>query len=203
MDIRQQLDETVASHNLNNHPYYEAWRAGELPVSALKTYAEEYGCLVREMPGGWQTLRIQEIVQEELDHKLMWDDFARCLETSVDRQPRIAGTARLVETTSRLFSERLTALGALYAFEVQQPETAASKLKGLQQFYPGLNADLYTEYFEVHSVNHHESEVLLALIEGLSETELETVHKACKEMCLALWDSLTGLMEDCKPMAGA
>src|SRR5690606_3479727 len=142
--------------NLNTHPFYESWRAGTLPVETLRYYAEEYGQLVRLMPSGWSTLDSPALVREEEDHSIMWGKFAACLSTEVPRSAQLPETKEMVEPVTRLFSNPVTALGALYAFEVQQPETATSKLEGLKEFYPQLDAKLYTEYFDVHSRNHHE-----------------------------------------------
>jgi pyrroloquinoline-quinone synthase len=193
MELKQQLDAIVARHNLNTHPFYESWRAGTLPVETLKWYAEEYGQLVRLMPFGWSTLDSPALVQEEEDHSVMWDRFAQCVGTQVGDGARLAETKQLVETVTRLFSQPATALGALYAFEVQQPETATSKLEGLKQFYPQLDPALYTEYFDVHSRNHHESAEVLELMAQRGPAEQSTYTAACEEMCQALWNALSGI----------
>jgi pyrroloquinoline-quinone synthase len=101
----------------------------------------------------------------------------------------------MVDTVTRLFSQPATALGALYAFEVQQPATASSKLAGLREFYPQLDPALYTEYFDVHSRNHHESAEVLELMAGRDVAEHPQYLAACEEMCSALWDALTGIHE--------
>ena len=57
------------------------------------------------------------------------------------------GTRQLVMTARELFTDYATALGALYAFEAQQPSTAASKLEGLERHYQlPDNARTYFEY---------------------------------------------------------
>ena len=70
----------------------------------------------------------------------MWADFASGLNTIV-AEAQIFEVKALVELTRELFSQPTTALGALYAFEAQQPATAKSKLEGLRTFYnldPGV-----------------------------------------------------------------
>ena len=50
----------------------------------------------------------------------MWADFADGLDTVVS-EAQIPQVKTLLETADELFSEPATALGALYAFEAQQP----------------------------------------------------------------------------------
>ncbi len=196
MNLKQKFDAIVDEWNLNKHPFYESWRAGTLPVETLRSYAEEYGQLVRLMPGGWSTLSSPELVQEEEEHSVMWDDFATCLDTSVPADADLQETREMVAEVSTLFSAPATAIGALYAFEVQQPATATSKLEGLKEFYPQLNEELYSEYFKVHAVNHHESEAVLALAEQLDEAGQAEAVVACERMCKVLWNALTGIHGD-------
>lgn len=193
MNLKQQFDAIVEEWNLNKHPFYESWRAGTLPVETLRCYAEEYGQLVRLMPSGWSTLASPELVQEEEEHSVMWDDFARCLDTEVPGAAAITETKEMVGNVTELFSRPASAIGALYAFEVQQPETATSKLDGLKEHYPQLNEELYSEYFKVHAVNHHESEAVLALAEQLDEAGQAEAVAACERMCKTLWNALTGI----------
>ncbi len=86
------------------------------------------------------------------------------------------------------FAQPATAIGALYAFEVQQPKTAQSKLLGLQTHYPHLYAD--KTYFEVHSHNEHEAAKLLALFDGLSADDQRMAVDACESMSQAIWQTL-------------
>ena len=192
MDIKHRLDETIANWNLLETQFYQAWSDGTLPQEALRTYAGEYGALISLMPGGWETLADYEIAQEEREHLELWNDFAQGLGAKAG-QAQIAQVRKLVETAQRLFSVPNTALGALYAFESQQPATAQSKLEGLISFY---NLPQTVEpYFEVHSHNQHESEKLLSRIELLSLDEQEEALDACKTMSVALWDALDGIYE--------
>ena len=192
MNIKHRLDETISNWNLLENPFYQAWSAGTLPREALRLYASEYGALISLMPSGWETLADHGIAQEEREHLELWNDFAHSLGTEV-RHARIPQVKRLVTTAQRLFSDPTTALGALYAFESQQPATAQSKLDGLKSFY---NLPRTVEpYFEIHSHNEHESENLLARIKSLSPEEQEDVLAACETMSVALWDALNGIYE--------
>ena len=190
MDIKQDLDSTISNYSLLNHPFYQAWSAGELPVDALKCYAREYGAFISTLPKGWETLNDPETAEEETEHIDMWSDFADGLNTEVS-EAEVPQVNTLLETAEKLFSDGETALGALYAFEAQQPETAKSKLAGLKAFYQ--LPEKVEPYFETHSHNEHEAEKLLARIVELSPDAQETVVHACEQMSSALWDALTGI----------
>ena len=190
MDFKQTLDSKIADYNLLNHPFYQAWSAGELPVEALRSYAREYGAFISMMPEGWETLNDAEIAEEETEHIDLWADFAAGLDTTVT-EAQIPQVKALMETADELFSEPATALGALYAFEVQQPATAQSKLAGLKAFYQLPKS--VEPYFETHSHNEHEAEKLLEYIGALPSDSYPTVVQACEKMSAALWDALTGI----------
>ena len=126
MDFKQTLDNKIADYNLLNHPFYQAWSAGELPVEVLRTYASEYGAFIATIPNGWKTIDDAEIAAEETEHIDMWADFANGLDTVVS-EAKTPQVKTLLQTADELFSEPATALGALYAFEAQQPATAQSE----------------------------------------------------------------------------
>ena len=190
MDYKQALDSKISKYNLLKHPFYQAWSAGELPVEALKCYAREYGAFISTLPKGWETLNDAETAEEETEHIEMWEDFADGLDTEIS-DAQIPEVKTLLNTAENLFSNKETALGALYAFEAQQPETAKSKLSGLKTFYQ--LPEKVEPYFETHSHNEHEAEKILERIGALSLDAQDTVIQACDQMSSALWDALTGI----------
>ena len=190
MDIKQALDSKISRYNLLEHPFYQAWSAGELAVDALKCYAREYGAFISTLPKGWETLNDAETAEEETEHIEMWQDFAEGLDTEIS-DAQIPQVKALLDTADNLFSNSNTALGALYAFEVQQPETAKSKLTGLKEFYQ--LPEKVEPYFVTHSHNEHEAEKLLDRIGALPADSHEVVVEACEQMSRALWDALTGI----------
>ena len=190
MNFKQALDSKIADYNLLKHPFYQAWSAGELSVEALRSYAREYGAFISTVPEGWEALNEIETAEEETEHIDLWADFAAGLDTTVD-EAQIPQVKALMRTAHELFSERTTALGALYAFEVQQPATAQSKLTGLKMFYQLPKS--VEPYFETHSHNEHETEKLLEHIGTLPLDSHATVVQACETMSSALWDALTGI----------
>lgn len=192
MNLNDALLARIDKWKLLKHPFYQAWVAGQLPLPALQSYAQEYGAFISLMPLGWQTLEDAETVEEEQEHIELWQDFAKAFDTKIG-DAKLPAIVSLSTTTRKLFDNKVTAMGALFAFEVQQPETASSKLEGLREFYDvPIEAE---KYFIEHAKNHHESEKLLALIEGLSEKKQAQALAACEEMSQALWDALTDIHE--------
>ncbi|MGA9531796.1 MAG: iron-containing redox enzyme family protein [Anaerolineales bacterium] len=192
MEMKDRLDTIVQRWNLLEHPFYRAWRAGQLPLESLQSYASEYGSLVRALPVGWGTVGADETVREEWEHVKLWDSFASALDTSVG-EPVNPQTIELVGACDRLFAEPDTALGALYAFEAQQPETSASKLQGLRLHYK-LSAASET-YFDAHIGETRETQDLLSRLNILGEEGQERALAACESMCLHLWNALEGLIQ--------
>jgi len=190
MTTKQRLDATLEKWDLLKHPFYQAWSAGTLPVEALKVYASEYGAFINTLADGWMTLDDAETAHEEEEHAELWEQFANALETKISK-PEITQTKELVTVSKNLFASPATTLGAMYAFEAQQPATAKSKLEGLKTHY-SLPAEV-EPYFEVHSANWHESEKILASVEKLSPEEQTQVEQACEKMAEALWNTLTGI----------
>jgi len=193
MTTKKRLDSILEKWDLLKHPFYQAWSEGTLPVEALKVYAAEYGAFINILEEGWNTLDDTETAQEEKEHAELWEQFAVALETKIN-QPKITQTAELINTANKLFTSPATTLGAMYAFEAQQPETAKSKLEGLKAHY---SLPVIVEpYFEVHSANWHESKKILSALEKLSSDEQDQAYDACEKMAGALWNALTGIHEE-------
>ena len=192
MSTKQRLDSIVEKWDLLKHPFYQAWSAGTLPVEALKVYASEYGAFINTLANGWNALDDAKTAHEEEEHAKLWEQFAAALETKV-AAPKIPQTVHLVTTAKELFHSPASTLGAMYAFEVQQPTTAKSKLDGLKNHY-SLPSGV-EPYFEVHSTNWHEAEKILGAIEKLSPKEQAQVEEACEKMAESLWNALTGIHE--------
>ena len=185
-------DAHVARRSLLQHPFYLAWSDGTLPVSALKEYAHDYGAFIRTVGQGWETVGEAHVAGVEEGHAQVWETtFAAGLDTTVGA-PRTAEAAALVDAARELFADRPTALGALYAFESQQPYTAQSKLAGLREHYQQLPA-CCGEYFRLHEDDFDEPALLAAQMNALSIDEQERAVAACERMAQSLHSALTGL----------
>ena len=110
----------------------------------------------------------------------------------------IPEVASLVETARELFADRVTALGALYAFESQQPYTAQSKLKGLREHYSTL-PECCGEYFRLHTDDFDEPALLAGHMNALPAADAERAVAACPRMSAALHDALTGIHTPHRP----
>ena len=188
--MKQNLDTVLEKWNLLKHPFYQAWSAGALPVDALQVYAREYGNFIATLPRGWETLNDAETAAEEREHAEMWTDFTAAL-GSFTADASLPATSNLVAASRTLFAARASALGAMYAFEAQQPATAQSKLDGLKTHYKLPQG--VEPYFEVHAQNQHESEKILRMLESLPAAEQAEALAACEQMAASLWDALTGI----------
>lgn len=201
MNTQGRLEQAIGTFRLSDSRFYEAWSCGELPIKGLKLYGEEYGALVRLLPLGWEVQGDTETAHEEEEHIELWEKFCKGLETEICK-PAIKEVETLVDTTKKLFSDRVSALGALYAFESQQPETAQSKLDGLRRHYENLPVGDVEPYFEAHSHNHHEAEKILNRLSELSEDDLKKAVDSCGQMAKALFQALDGIYDSSvKPVA--
>lgn len=194
MTIKAQLDQILEKWDLLKHPFYQAWSAGTLPMEALRLYAQEYGAFINTLPRGWESVDDASTAREEREHATFWDDFTAAI-GGVGGEPSLIQTEKLARDAAQLLATPVSALGALYAFEAQQPATAASKLEGLKAHYQVPEAA--AKYFELHSTNGEESAKILAQIQGLPPALQEQALLACEQMAESLWTALTGIYKTC------
>ncbi len=187
-------DDHIRLRSLLEHSFYVAWSDGTLPVAALKDYARDYGSFIRTVGDGWASIGEPHIAGIEAGHAEVWGNtFAAGLDTSVADVPHTPEAVELARAAQELFgANRAISLGALYAFEAQQPLTAQSKLTGLQTHYKDL-PDCCGEYFRLHCDDHDEPIFLAGQINALPTSDRESAVAACARMTRALHDALTGL----------
>lgn len=190
--LAERCDAQIARHLLLNHPFYVAWSAGTLPVDALRDYAGDYGAFIRTIGEGWSAVGEPAIARIEEGHARVWaETFAAPLGARVAEAPEGAVGA-LVSTARTLFAERTSALGALYAFEAQQPATARSKREGLATHYADLPAGL-GRYFQMHEDDEEEPALLARALDALAPGEAAAAEAACARMSRALYEALTAI----------
>ena len=151
---------------LLDHAFYRAWMKGEVSPQTLGAYHRSYDELVRRIPLYWQ--RVVEsfqpdfpgehpVVSDERRHVRLWEEWGRSL-------PFANGFPRLTPLFDSLDAMTPSELlGALQAFEVQQPEVARTKKEGLLRHY-GVPQDRLS-YFD----EHQEEEAHIAFGKHLSE----------------------------------
>jgi pyrroloquinoline-quinone synthase len=179
-------------YNLLQHPFYLAWNEGKLTKEQMAVYAAEYGSFIQLISEGWQAAGEHAIAKEEEEHYLLWKNFAGSLETK-NMGSTISQVNELVNSVGNSFGSYASALGALYAFEAQQPATASSKLEGLKKHYSSWQAD--ETYFTIHQADFEEPALLEEKINSLSKEDKLVAALACEETCSLLWNALTGIME--------
>ncbi len=190
MDTKKEFDGAINKWNLLKSPFYAAWSSGTLSVEDLRTYTSEYGAFISMLPMAWKTLDDKETEHEEEEHHELWEKFGKSI-GAIMSSLKLPNTLNLVSKAKELFADKASSIGALYAFEAQQPATAQSKLKGLREHYSSLNAD--EEYFKIHSHNEHEAEKLLKMSEKLSADDKKVAVSACSAMSELLRKALDGM----------
>jgi len=212
IELLAKIDAAIAERHLLKHPFYQDWQTGKLTREALQLYAAQYYRHVEAFPKHLRVLAartegpIREVVMENLEeeenlsrpHPKLWRDFAAGVGVSEDditSCPALPGAQAVVEKFREIVGDRTVAeaVAALYAYESQVPEIAATKIEGLKKFY-GLNSKEGLAYFEVHEEAdkaHREAwrHWLLEHAEGSEEEILATT----KEALDSLWGLLTAV----------
>lgn len=209
-----QLDELIARRSILQHPFYQAWTAGELSQEQLAVYAHQYYPHVEAFPEYLRTAidgaRDEVIRAELLDnlreeesepraHPEIWLSFAEGLgenALTVKTAEATSATRATVEAFRTLCTEStVSAVTALYCYESQQPEVAHTKAEGLCSFY-GIDDPATLEYFTVHQeadVRHRagEREAIARCLEaGATEDQ---VLSAAERALDAYWNLLDGV----------
>ncbi len=189
----EELDEIVAHWDLNQHPFYQAWRAGTLPVDRLAAYAAEWAPFIGILDRGWERIGEPAYAAEEREHDEMWTRFRAALGREAAGPMRLPQSQTLTAVGENAFAAVPEALGALYSFEVQQPTTARSKLAGLREHYAGVVDEAAQAYFREHAVETDEPAMLARRIEALSDEEFARTRTACALFSAAAWGALDGV----------
>lgn len=185
----EQLDAIVKQFELNGHPFYQDWKMGTLPAWQLALYANEYEQFVGTIDEGWETLGETFYAEEEREHELLWASFKTAVGA---KDSEVApSTQTLVTAATNLFKTKPEAIGALYAFEAQQPYTSSAKLQGLNEHYSVSEEG--KEYFRVHADDVAEVELLRQRVDVLSDEEFARAKTACAIVCSAMYGALDGV----------
>jgi pyrroloquinoline-quinone synthase len=221
VQLLEKIDAAIAEKNLLKHPFYQDWQAGKLSRESLQLYAAQYYRHVEAFPqhlralGGRADVSLKAVVLENLaeeenparPHPQLWRDFAAALGVSEEEMASSAslpGTQNVVDTFRQICSERsiAEAVAALYSYEAQIPEIAATKIDGLNRFY-GINDPKDTAYFLVHEEadKAHRAAWRNWLGENTSSNE-EQILASTNEALSALWGLLDGV-HSAKSAAGA
>jgi pyrroloquinoline-quinone synthase len=179
------LDSLTAEMSLLNHPFYQAWSAGRLPLQRLRNYAVQYYPHVAAFPrylsgiharcGDLLTRQalLENLIDEEHgdeNHPELWLRFAEALgvarKTVFGAEP-LPAAHTLVDTFIHLTQDQPLAAGfaALYVYESQIPAVAAAKIDGLRRFY-GVTSEDGLRFFNVHrDADPHHAETVAKMVE--------------------------------------
>jgi pyrroloquinoline quinone (PQQ) biosynthesis protein C len=184
MDRLEQLRETVRLFDLSRHPFYVDWRCGKLPREKLAAYASAFDPFIAAVPEAWTAAGRADYAAVEREHHGMWRHFADALHAPAPASSR----STLPVVASQLFRSAPEAIGALYAFEAQQPVTATAKLDGLREHYDvGSKGE---EYFLVHAEDWEEAQYLETMLAEMPEGDFQRARSACAVMGAAMWNGL-------------
>jgi pyrroloquinoline-quinone synthase len=210
------LDRSVRKRSILQHPFYRAWQRGELSRQQLATYSRAYYPHVAAFPKYLENAiqcavdpaiktTLQDNLHDELTnpepHADLWLDFA----FGTGQNPEVVkaalplnAVAQATSTFHRLTSRDIASgLAALYAYESQQPEVAAEKLRGLREFYR-MHDCAALKYFSVHAtadVGHSAAErsAISLCVEGGTPPAL--IMNAANEALSAYWTLLDSVCE--------
>ena len=209
------IDAKVAERAMLQHPFYQAWTEGRLPLDTLRAYARQYFHHVEAFPRAVSAVHsacpdrhgrrmlAENLAEEEgidagkQDHASLWLMFACGLgesEAGVRAQALNPETQALIDTFRKLSRRSYASgLGALYAYESQFPGVASAKIEGLVDRY-GIADEETLRFFRVHeSADVEHSAVCRALLDRLPEGERAEAVAAGEELAGALWNFLSGV----------
>jgi pyrroloquinoline-quinone synthase len=214
--LLEKIDAAIAEKSLLKHPFYQDWQAGKLSRESLQLYAAQYYRHVEAFPQHLKVLAaradkslkpvVMENLAEELNpegpHPKLWREFAETLGVSEDDMmdsPSLPGTQHVVHKFREICSNRTVAeaVAALYAYEAQVPEIAATKIDGLKRFY-GIIEPKGLAYFEVHEQadKAHRAAWREWLEANAAEKEAE-ILASTNEALDALWGALSAVHGNC------
>jgi pyrroloquinoline-quinone synthase len=209
------VDQEIEKYDLLQHPFYQAWSAGELTSQDLKFYGEQYYHQVSQFPtyltslharlpeGAMRRDVLANAFDEEcagLPHSELWLRFVEGMGgngTDPPRETPIPEVNNLVKTFRALAQDApvAAAFGALFAYESQVPRIAAEKLSGLKRHYKA--DDRTCSYFALHmKADIHHANVWRKIISTLVEQDERHAAKALEgisQAAQALWSALDGI----------
>jgi pyrroloquinoline-quinone synthase len=217
----EQLEASIARHDLLCHPFYKAWAAGELTRHDLREYARSYYHHVEAFPSYLAELAVRldegelrravlanmcdengkagTSGKDSVPHSELWLDFAEGMGAMRDMRGHkpVAEVRELTQYFHRVASERTPeeALAAFYAYESQVPRVAREKERGLREMY---NADDKTcGYFTLHTTaDVFHSNVWRKQLQNRIAAHPETAQAAlvaAENTARMLWRALDGI----------
>lgn len=220
----ERLDALIESKHLLKHPFYQAWTEGTVTKAQLQYYAGQYFQHVNAFPRYISSVHsncddltvrqelLENLVEEEkgeMNHPELWMRFADATGISREEVQSMQPNRQTMALISTFFActrsdNVASGITALYAYEAQIPEIAATKIEGLKKFY-GIEGEQALSFFTVHQtadVVHRQvgRDILERLI--VTEADAEVALAAAHATLDSLWVLLDGVIEH-RPVARA
>lgn len=211
MNLSNRIQQSIEPMRLLDHPFYQAWVAGELSPGDLRDYAKAYFAHVLAFPRYVSAVHsrcedlqsrkqlLANLIDEEAGddhHPELWLRFAEGLgeRREAVESHRDAATSELVDKfLTRTTSSYAEGLGALYAYESQIPEVAVTKIESLRNTY-GVTDERTLAFFNVHAeADVYHTRALTDQLDGLSEADGVRAQAAAQACAQGLWDFLSEL----------
>ena len=213
-NLIDRLQNRIEKKSLLTHPFYQAWQAGQLTIDDLKFYAGQYYQFEANFPRLLSAIHShcpdREVRQDllsnlwdeehgEHNHRAMWLDF--CSELGLEpEQVELSEvdtkTQALLDTYTDVCNDSnfQAGLAAIYAYEVQVPQVAVEKIRGLKEFY-GFDQQDTIEFFQVHSTldEEHAHEEAEAIRSMTGEADEFVVEAGLQRALDAWWVFLDGV----------
>jgi pyrroloquinoline-quinone synthase len=207
--LEQALHAALAPRDLLTHPFYRAWSAGELRAPDLARYAEQYRFQVAALPELLRRARslardaeTQGELSRNLDdeegrtgvaHARLWEAFGAAVGAAAEASP-LPETRASAESLAELVGEdEVTALAALWAYEVQTARVADTKETGLKCY--GVDSPAALRFFRLHGELdvHHARGLLESIARCIARgASLEAAKAAVARSSQAQWTFLEG-----------
>ena len=207
--LEQALQAALAPRDLLTHPFYQAWSAGELRAEDLARYAEQYRFQVAALPELLRRARAlthdadtQADLSRNLDdeegrsgvaHARLWEAFGTAVGAAAEASP-LPETRAAAESLAALVGEdEVTALAALWAYEVQTARVADTKETGLRRY--GVDSPVAVRFFRLHGeLDVHHARGLLESLERCVArgASVEAAKAAVERSAQAQWTFLDG-----------
>ena len=212
MSFALELKNELLKYNLLNHPFYEMWNEGKIPVTVLKEYAKQYAFQVANLPryisathSITENLMDRKILTENLadeelnekDHSSLWNDFALGLGVSQEElnSAKICPSMENLVSTCKKYAGLSSAsgFGVLYAQEHNYANIAKTKKEGLINHFDMKEGSSEVNFFTVHEkadVWHAEQvETLLDRLEVSNQAQ-------SKEAGIEVMKALNGFLDE-------
>jgi pyrroloquinoline-quinone synthase len=167
--FQRALDERIATYDLLNHPFYQAWSSGKLTPQQLRSYARDYFHHVSAFPtflsalhsrlgdGALRRAVLRNLAEEEVEgraHSDMWLDFAEGVGLCADQVRRSRPSEPMSSLIDHLYrcacqDSPVEVIASFYAYESQVPRISGERARGLLRHY-GANART-CGYFALHT----------------------------------------------------